>query len=269
MDKAGANFNMCLKSIKDRLHVDPIPINLPIGKEKTFSGIVDLVTFEQKTWDLKSSPDGRIFNSEKIDQSETSYSVKAVLDARAFLIGSLADCDEQMAEYVLNDTKLDDIPIQDIQKALRKLTLSGKSVLVLCGSAKKNIAVQPLMDAVISYLPCPTDIKHNFLQYYGSHLCALAFKIVHDKHRGALTYVRIYSGFLKGGSHLYNVNLANNEKMGNHDLYQVNADEYKQIKESGPGNIVCIAGLNQVWVKCLILSLLIKLVCIVYISGLT
>lgn len=251
MDKAGANFNMCLKSIKESLHMDPIPINLPIGKEKTFSGIVDLVTLEQKMWDTSVSKDGSRFSCEKIDLSESGSSAEAVLNARMALIGVLADYDDTIAEHVLNDENYEDIPVVDIVSALRNVMLSGKGVLVLCGSAKKNIAIQPLMDAIVSYLPCPSDVKHNFLQYYGDSLCALAFKIVHERHRGALTYVRIYGGTLKAGSNIYNVNLKRSEKIGNNDLYQVNADEYKQIKESGAGNIVCIAGLNQVGHKSL------------------
>ncbi|XP_053405028.1 ribosome-releasing factor 2, mitochondrial-like isoform X3 [Mercenaria mercenaria] len=246
MDKFGANFNMCLKSIKERLHVDPVPINLPIGKEETFSGIVDLVSLEQNVWNSSVSKDGRMFTKENIDLSETSYDTEAVLNARSSLIGHLAEYDDNIADYVLQDTKCEDIPASAIRIALRKIALSGKAVLLLCGSAKKNIAVQPLMDAVVSYLPCPSDIKHSFLEYYGKHLCALAFKIVHDKHRGALTYVRIYGGSLKSGSNIYNVNMGNTEKIGNLDLYQVNADEYERMKESGPGNIVCIAGLSQV-----------------------
>lgn len=246
MDKLGANFNMCLKSIKERLHVDPVAINLPIGKEKTFTGIVDLVTMEQKLWDPSDSKNGRVFSSEVIDLSEADSSTEAVSNARASLIGQLAEYDEKIAASVLADTKYEDIPVSDIKRALRKVTLSGKAVLVLCGSAKKNIAVQPLLDAIVSYLPCPRDIKHDFLQYYGSNLCALVFKIVHDKHRGALAYVRIYGGILKGGSIIYNVNLLSKERIGNNDVYQVNANEYEQIKECGPGNIVCVAGLDKV-----------------------
>lgn len=246
MDKLGANFNMCLKSIKDRLHVDPIPINLPIGKEKSFSGIVDLVTLEQNLWNSSISQDGRKFTKESIDLSETDTFTDVILNARSTLIGHLTEHDEKIAEYVLNDVKYEDIPVADIQAALRKLTLSGKAVLVLCGSSKKNIAVQPLLDAIVSYLPCPSDIQYPFLNYYGKHLCALAFKIVHSKHRGALTYVRIYGGALKVGTNVYNVNDGYTVKIGTFDLYQVNADEYKSIREVGPGNIVCIAGLEKV-----------------------
>lgn len=255
MDKAGANFNMCLKSIKERLHVEPLPVNLPIGKERTFTGVVDLVALEQLVWNSKTSIDGSKFNREKIDLSEGSSSIAAVLKARAFLIGYLADFDDKIAEYVLNDIDTEDIPEEDITNALRTATLTGNGCLVFCGSSKRNIGVQPLMDAIAKYLPCPTDIKHNFLEYYKNDLCALAFKIVHDKHKGALTYVRIYGGMLKRGSNVYNVNLADTEKLGNHALFEVNADDYKEVKHVGPGNIVCIAGLKKV---CAISDALIK-----------
>ncbi|KAL4238997.1 G elongation factor [Mactra antiquata] len=246
MDKAGANFNMCLQSIRERLHVEPIPINLPIGKERTFSGVVDLVTLQQLEWNAGISSDGSSYNKENIDLSAGSSSTETVLEARSRLIGYLSDFDDKIAEYVLNDTRIEDIPPEDIIKALRTVTLSGNGCIVLCGSSRKNVGVQPLMDAIINYLPCPNDIKHDFLEYYGDNLCALAFKIVHDKHRGALTYIRLYNGLLKGGGNIFNVNLMNWEKIGNSDLYQVNADEYKTIKEATPGNIVCIAGLKEV-----------------------
>lgn len=247
MDKFGANFSNCLKSIKERLNVDPVPINLPIGKEKTFSGIVDLVTLEQKIWDLDKSPNGTTIDSEKIDFSVGDLSTEMVLEERASLIGHLAEYDEVIAGHVLNDVKVEEIPTEDIINALRNMTLKNQNaVIVLCGSSKRNIGVQPLIDAVVNYLPCPSDIKHNFLEYYGDHLCALAFKIVHDKHRGALTYVRIYGGTLKCSGSIYNVNLKVPEKIGRQDLLQVNADHYSSILEAGPGNIVCLSELKEV-----------------------
>lgn len=248
MDKFGANFNNCLKSIKERLNVEPVPISLPIGKEKTFTGVVDLVTLEQKVWDANKFKSGESYVTEKIDFTDMNASTEMVLEERSSLIGQLAEYDDTIASHVLNDTKVEDIPTKDIIHALRNMTLTNqKSVIVLCGSSKQNIGVQPLIDAVVSYLPCPSDITHGFLDYYCDHLCALAFKIVHDKYKGALTYVRVYSGILKGGESVYNVNQKLAEKVGKYDLFQVNADEYSQIKEAGPGNIVCLAELHQVW----------------------
>jgi len=246
MDKLGANFNMCLKSIRDKLNVIPIPINLPIGKEKTFTGIVDLVSLEQNIWDLSKSCDGREYVCEKIDTSSQNSSTKMVLHERSQLIGSLAEFDEKIEEHVLSDTNIEDIPVTDIHNALRSVTLSSKAVLVLCGSAKKNIGVQHLLDAVVKYLPCPTDIEHDFLHYYGDQLCALTFKIVHDRHKGVLTYVRIYQDWLREGDSIYNMNLRKSEKIGRHSLLQVNADEYHSISSIGPGHIACISGLEQV-----------------------
>ncbi|XP_052770157.1 ribosome-releasing factor 2, mitochondrial-like [Mya arenaria] len=246
MDKLGANFNMCLKSIRERLHVEPIPINLPIGKEKTFTGIVDLISLEQKIWDSQKSNDGRLFDSEKIDLHKDNVSTKLVINERNSFIGSLAEYDETIENHVLNDTKIEDIPVMDIHKALRAVTLSNKAVIVLCGSAKKNVGIQPLLDATVRYLPSPADIHHSFLSYYGNHLCALTFKIVHDRHKGALTYVRIYSGWLREGESVYNVNLKKTEKVGKQNLFEVNADNYRLVREVGPGNIACVSGLQEV-----------------------
>ncbi|KAH3854404.1 hypothetical protein DPMN_096946 [Dreissena polymorpha] len=246
MDKHGANFNMCLKSIRERLHVQPIPIHLPIGKERDFVGLVDLVSLEQKIWDSSKCPDGSVYETEKLDLDNDSPSSRMVHNERDALIGILSEYDENIQTHVLNDVKNEDIPSSDIENAIRNITINNDAVIVLCGSAKRNIGVQPLLDAVVKYLPCPSDIKHNFLEYYGSNLCALTFKIVHDKHRGALTYVRVYQGVLKAGESIYNMNLNTVEKIGKQDLFQVNADEYRQVKEVGAGNIACVGGLNDV-----------------------
>ena len=154
MDKLGANFTSCLKSIKERLNVDPVPINLPIGKEKTFSGIVDLVTLEQKVWNLKKAANGTVIDTEKLDLSHEDNSTEMVLQERTSLIGQLAEYDDVIASHVLNDVSVEDIPTEDIIKALRNMTLKNQNaVIVLCGSSKRNIGVQPLIDAVIIF-PC-------------------------------------------------------------------------------------------------------------------
>ena len=244
MDKMGANFNMCLNSIRKKLNVEPIPVNLPIGKENSFSGLVDLINLEHITWDLNHSKDGSIFKRDKINLDSNGDTVQTVLKARETMIGNLADHDETIAECVLSDSDLLSLPTDVIIQALRNVTLSKKAVIVLCGSAKKNIGIQPLMDAIVYYLPTPNDIRHDFIQYYHDSLCAFAFKITHDSHRGPLTFARVYSGFLKSKKEVYNVNQSCNERV---ELYQVNADQYRPLREAGPGSIVCIGGLLKVF----------------------
>lgn len=235
---------MCLSSLKEKLHVEPIVINLPYETDSQFAGVVDLVTLEQLVWDTVKDPKGNTFKSVSLLSSECDIENGDWRRARNTLIGQLADVDETIADYVLSDKDLDELSANIIRNALRNVTLSHKAVLVLCGSSLKNKGVQPLLDAITYYLPSPLDVSHPFLEYYQNELCALAFKIIHDKQRGALTFLRIYGGLINSGQHLYNVNLGVQEKISR--LLQVYADEYKDIKELGPGNIVCVAGLKEV-----------------------
>ena len=245
MDKPTANLDMCLRSIQEKLHVEPIVISLPYEVDAKFAGVVDLVSMEQVVWDMVKDPQGTVYKSVPLLSSECDIDEEDWRRARSTLIGQLSDFDETIAEYVLSDKDLDKLPVSVVRNALRNITLSHKSsVLVLCGSSLRNKGVQPLLDAITDYLPSPLDVSHHFLEYYRNELCALAFKIIHDKQRGALTFLRIYGGLMKSGQHLYNVNLGANEKISR--LLQVNADEFRDIKELGPGNIVCVAGLKDV-----------------------
>ena len=244
MDKPRANLDMCLRSMREKLHIEPIVINLPYERDGKFTGIVDLVSLEQLIWDAKLDPQGVNFQRVSLLSPECDIDNGDWRKARNTMIGQLADEDEAIADYVLSDKDLDDIPPDLVREALRNVTLSHKAVLVLCGSSLKNKGVQPLLDAITYYLPSPLDVSHPFLEYYQNELCALAFKIVHHKERGALTFLRIYGGLMTSGQHMYNVNLGTSERISR--LLQVNADEFRDIKELGPGNIVCVAGLKEV-----------------------
>ena len=244
MDKKTASLDMCVRSIQEKLHVEPIVINLPYEAETKFAGVVDLVNLEQIVWDSLKSPDGNTFKTISLLSPECDIENGDWRRARNTLIGQLSDVDQTIADYVLSDKDLDEIPVDLVRNALRNVVLSHKSVLVLCGSSLKNKGVQPLLDAITYYLPSPLDVKHDFLDYYKDELCALAFKMVNDKQRGALTFLRIYSGMINTKQHLYNINLGVQEKISR--LLQVNADEFRDINESGAGNIVCVAGLQDV-----------------------
>lgn len=243
MDKLGANFSQSVDSIREKLKALPLITQLPIGAEKDFEGVIDLVNMEKFIWS-KQNLDGRNFSRTHLSESGDGLMWAEAMEARISLVEQLADLDEVIADHVLRDTDLMEIPICDIQSALKQVTLNQKAIPILCGSSYKNKGVQQLLDAVIDYLPDPTEIKHEFVDYYKGNLCALAFKIVHDKRRGPLTFLRLYEGHLKSGATIYNINRGCSEKTGR--LLQLYADEYKELTGIDAGNIVAVAGLKEV-----------------------
>lgn len=240
MDKPGASLQLCLNSLQQKLGVKPLVINLPLGQGKTFSGVHDVVNMKTLVWNNSLSADGSQFSEKPLSEEDFAE----VTDARVELISALADHDEHIADLVLCDTNFDDISPSELISAIRRATIQQKVVPVLCGSSLKNKGVQPLLDAIAFYLPSPKDINYGFADYYGTNLCALAFKVIHDKQRGPLTFARIYAGMLKSGSSIYNINRSLSEKTSR--LFQVYANELHDISTSVAGNIVAIAGLKGV-----------------------
>lgn len=244
MDKAGASLDHCLMSIMEKLKVTPLLLQLPVGSEKDFQGIMDLVTMETCIWSKGNAGDGTEFKLSPIIQSKDSSVWEKCMKARTSLIGQLADIDDGIADLVLKDIAMENISVPDLLSALKRVTLSRRGVPVLLGSSLKNKGVQHLLDGITHYLPCPSDRQYPFADLYGEDLCALAFKITHDKQRGALIFLRLYSGSLKTGSLIYNVTRKTSEKMTR--LLQVYADVHKDINHIHAGNIVCVTGLKQV-----------------------
>ena len=242
MDKFRADFSASMESVQEKLHVVPLAVQLPLGAEKNFTGIVDIVNMTRTIWPPGGS--GIKFEEKKIEESTDPELWEVATNARSTLVEQLADLDDAIGELVLNDVNFLDISANQLQAALRRVTISQAAVPVICGSSLKNKGVQPLLDAIVSFLPTPSDRHHDFVEYYKNHLCALVFKIIHDKQRGALTYLRLYSGGLKAGNSVYNVNRDHNEKVGK--LFQVFADEYKEVKHVEAGNIVVATGINEV-----------------------
>ncbi|XP_074659810.1 ribosome-releasing factor 2, mitochondrial-like [Tubulanus polymorphus] len=243
MDKFRANFNLCLDSIEDKLKVETLPLQIPIGVEKSFVGLVDLVTMQKFQWKRDSvKDDGSVYLKKELSQSDGDIWEEAH-EARNALIEKLADLDENIADLVLKDVKYEDIAKLDIYQALRRVTASRSAVPVLCGSSLKNIGVQPLLNAITWFLPNPNEVKHNFLKYYRDNFCAMAFKIIHDKQRGPLTFLRVYSGRIKSGANIYNINRDCSEKTTR--LCQAQADDFKDISQASAGNIIVVTGLKQ------------------------
>ncbi|KFP71624.1 hypothetical protein N310_13098, partial [Acanthisitta chloris] len=255
MDKTRASFTYAVESIKQKLKTKPLLLQLPIGEAKTFRGLIDVVTKEQIIWKPTSdSDDGKNFERKLLLEADDPNLFQEVQDARNALIEQVnnkapllkvADLDDEFAELVLGEhsENFDLIPADKLQSAIRRVTLAQKAVPVLCGSALKNKGVQPLLDAITMYLPAPNERSYEFLQWYKDDLCALAFKVLHDKCRGPLVFVRVYSGSLKPQSAVYNTNKDCTERMSR--LLLPFADQQIEIPSLMPGNIALTVGLKQ------------------------
>uniref|UniRef100_A0A9J8AE79 Elongation factor G2 n=1 Tax=Cyprinus carpio carpio TaxID=630221 RepID=A0A9J8AE79_CYPCA len=244
MDKPAASLRYSLDSIKTKLKANPILLQIPIGSRKSFTGLVDLITRQKMTWQGSSlTYDGHAFETSALQPSDDPDVLQAVSEARATLIEQVADLDDDFAELLLGQysESFDAVPAGKLQEALRKVTLARKGVPVLCGSSLKNKGVQPLLDAITAYLPAPNERNHDLVRWYKDDLCALAFKVVHDKQRGPLVFVRIYSGSMKAQSAVYNIN--RNGTMSR--LLLPFADQHIEIPSLSAGNIVLTVGLKQ------------------------
>lgn len=247
MDKPAANLSFSLDSIRQKLKANPVLLQIPVGSGKNFSGVVDLLTNQKLIWNLKSlrDDDGRMFESKPLDQSDEPELLQQVNEARTALIEQVADLDDEFAEVLLTDysDNFDAVPSSKLQEAVRRVTLARKGVPVLCGSSLRNRGVQPLLDAITAYLPAPNERHHDLVRWYKDDLCALAFKVVHDKQRGPLVFLRIYSGTLKPQTAVHNINRNSIERMSR--LLVPFADQHVEIPSMTAGNIALTVGLKQ------------------------
>lgn len=244
MDRVGADFGKVVASIRDRLGSHPIPIQIPMGAEDRFQGIIDLVRMEAVTYDERSL--GAEYTVGEIPPGL----IDVANEEREKLIEFLADYDEGVMRKYLHEEALSH---EEIISALRKVTLSLKATPVLCGSAFKNKGVQSLLDAVVDYLPSPLDMPPVVGKGAGGEdierqasdeipYSALAFKIMTDPYVGQLTYFRIYSGVMEAGSYVYNASKKKRERMGR--ILKMHANKREDIKEGRTGDIVAAVGLN-------------------------
>ena len=246
MDRIGANFYRCLDMIVDRLGARTMAIQLPIGAEAEFKGIIDLVTMKAiiYTGDTADSP---------IEETEIPADMKAKAEEyHNQLVEMAVEQDEQAMEDYLEGKE---ISVETIKKCIRKGTLSQDFVPVLCGTAFKNKGVQPLLDAVVAYLPSPTDIpairgvkpgtdiEEDRRPSDAEPLSALAFKIMNDPFVGSLTFTRIYSGVMNAGSYVYNSVKDKKERIGR--MLLMHANKRDDIKEAYAGDIIALAGLKD------------------------
>ena len=245
MDKTGASFEQCIKDIKERLGAKPVPIQLPIGAENNFKGIIDLVRMKAVVWEDEGL--GAKFHDEDIP-ADLKDAAEA---ARAEMIESCVDLDDEAMDDYLNGKE---IANETIKKLLRKAVVTGAFFPVLCGSAFKNKGVQPLLDAVVDYLPSPLDrpaIKGIDVKTEAETvrkpdekepLSLLAFKLMDDQY-GILTFCRIYSGTLGKGSSLLNSTRGKTERVGR--MVLMHANNREEIAEAYAGDIVALVGLKD------------------------
>ena len=246
MDRVGADFFRVVRMIQDRLGAHPLPIQLPIGAEDHFKGIVDLVQMEAVLWDEESP--GAKYRIEPIPEDLRGLAQ----EHREKLLEKLADCDESIMEQYLEGRE---IPAEELRRAIRKAGLDLKLVPVLCGAAFRNKGVQLLLDAVLDYLPSPLDVppvkgKHPVSQKDEERaprddapFSALAFKIMTDPFVGTLTFFRVYSGALFSGSSIYNSSKGKRERIGR--LLKMHANKREEIKEVYAGDIAAAVGLRN------------------------
>lgn len=244
MDRTGADFFRTIQMIKERLGANPVAIQLPIGVEDSFCGVVDLI---QEKAIIYLDDLGTVSQETAVP----AHMKELVAEYREKLLETVAEADEElMVKYLENQP----LTPEEIKRGLRKLTLAVKAIPVLCGSSYRNKGVQPLLDAIVDFLPAPTDIaavrgknpetglEEERLARDDAPFAALAFKIMADPYVGKLTYFRIYSGKLTAGSYVYNSTKQKRERIGR--LLQMHANHRTEIKEAYAGDIVAAVGLK-------------------------
>ena len=248
MDRVGADFNMCVNDIKEKLGGNGVPIQLPIGAEDAFEGIIDLVTMKEY-----------LFKDETMGAQYEIAEVRANLleeaqAAREHMLESIVETDDTLMEKYFGGEEISE---EEIKVALRKATIEGTVVPVLCGTAFKNKGIQPLLDAVVAYMPSPVDINEGKVngtdpkteepmqREIGDEapFAALAFKIITDPFVGRLSFFRVYSGILNKGSYVLNSTKGKKERMGR--LLQMHANKREELDIVYSGDIAAAVGLKD------------------------
>jgi elongation factor G len=244
MDRTGADFERVVGMIRDRLGAHPVPVQMPVGAEDQFEGIIDLIRMKSIIYldDLGTRSDETEIPETLRERAES---------ARERLLEACADLDDDLAHKYLEGGEISE---DEIREVLRRGTLAAKIVPVLCGSSFRNKGVQPLLDAVVDYLPSPVDLPP--VKAIGARtdgpmelpadpdgpFAALAFKIISDPYVGKLTYFRVYSGTLKAGSYVYNANKRQKERVSR--ILQMHANHREDVSEVSAGNVVAAVGLR-------------------------
>ncbi|MFT4579371.1 MAG: elongation factor G [Nitrospinales bacterium] len=249
MDRAGANFLGCIEQMKDKLNAKPVPIQLPLGAEAEFVGIIDLIEMKAHTYSDEKNK-GETFDvvdipAEYKDQAE---------EYREMLIESISDVDDSIMEKFLAGQE---VSLDEIRAAIRVGTLDSRFTPILCGAAFKNKGVQQLLDAVVAYLPSPQELKtitgtnpdtqseESRKLDASDHFSALAFKIMTDPFVGQLAFVRVYSGELVSGSYVYNSTKNSKERVGR--ILRMHANKREEVDSVRAGDIAAVIGLKKTY----------------------
>ncbi|RKS07508.1 translation elongation factor 2 (EF-2/EF-G) [Nocardiopsis sp. Huas11] len=250
MDKIGAEFQRCVDMFRERLGANAMPIQLPIGAESDFKGVVDLVKMIAYVWNDEAAL-GEMYDTVEIPETH----VEAAREARDQFIETLAEADDEIMELYLEGQEP---TLEQLVPAIRRACIAGTAIPIVCGTAFKNKGVQPLLDAVTAYLPSPLDVESveghdpkdeteqtKLIRKPGNAepMSALIFKIMSDPHLGKLTYVRIYSGVLKTGTQVLNSLKGRKERIGK--IYRMHSNKREEIAEAGAGDIVAVMGLKD------------------------
>jgi len=245
MDRIGADFNRTVNTISQKLHAIPLVVQLPLGSETNFHGVIDLI--ENKAWHFEDDPD-----IEPVEIPIPESVLETVKVSRERLIERVAELDDQVMIAYLNGIEITDI---DLKQALRRITIANKGVPVLCGTALKNKGIQKLLDAVVDYLPSPVDmppvraydvktgVEVRRVANDEQPFTALAFKVVADPFIGRLVYLRIYSGRVEPGDEVFNPVRKKKERIGR--LLLMHANHREDINEADTGAIIACMGLKN------------------------
>lgn len=246
MDRIGADFGAAVESIASKLEANPAVVQLPVGAEAHFEGVIDLLTLKAHIW---TDEKGDTWIDRELEPEE----LEVAREARVRLVELVAEHDEELFEKYIENPE---ISAGELKAALRRATISNELTPVLCGSAFKNKGIQPLLDAVIDYLPSPLDVPAvEGTNLEGDEIvtrkpsdeepfCALAFKIMSDPHVGKLTYIRMYSGVLQKGDKVLNANTKKTERIGR--ILQMHANHREDKEAAYTGDIVAVVGLKDV-----------------------
>jgi elongation factor G len=248
LDRTGAEFHRCVDMIVSRLNAVPLVMQLPIGAEADFKGVIDLVTMKALVWNAEAKL-GEMYDIVDIPATHT----EAAAEWRDRLVETSAEADEELMELYLEGKEP---TVEQLYAGIRRATLASSLTPVFCGTAFKNKGVQPLLDAIVRYLPSPLDVEaieghavndeETVIQRKPSDaepLSALAFKIMTDQHLGKLTFVRVYSGRLESGASVLNSVKGRKERIGK--IYRMHANKREEIPSVGAGDIVAVMGLKD------------------------
>ncbi len=247
MDRVGAEFHRCVEMIVDRLGGTPLPVQLPWGVESDFKGVIDLIKMRALLWQTEGKGDKYDVVAIPDDHAD------AARQGRDRLLETISERDEEMMELYLEGVE----PTQEqLIAAIRRATIAGSVTPVLCGSAFKNKGVQPMLDAIVDFLPSPVDIpsikghavrrEDEIIERHADPdepFAALAFKIMSDQHLGKLTYIRVYSGTLNAGTQILNSTKGRKERIGK--IYQMHANKREERPAAIAGQIVAVMGLKD------------------------